>query len=446
MLSDHGGFDIFGEVSAALLRDIVSDRLPTTLPSQPFATTTPSASGTVAFALDLVEVILGPSPNVRLEVDADLAVDLTDSPIGAIPTITATARLSVQAGLNVAGLAVRLAITDTTVPGAATLDFVGLDLLIDTARQQAMMAGEDPDVAADRALTEFRQAIDVSIQNAVARIPTEGFVVLTFPAALGAPLPATASLAIDASARTNTLRLGATFTGGTPGSFEIARGPSRLQAAEGALLIVPFATLLGRIARPLLDGRLGLSAGMGTFAPNHPFAWTGTATLTTTDVGNVNWTSVRGSTPSSTPGITVAASMAARFLEGAVNARASGNIAATVGVVRAGARLTLSLTLSPIVITQSQVDVEAWVYVAMVFGGGVFLTVALATADAVADGEMARRIEETALPALAPVTVALPPELPTTGPVGRVAMLEPEPRVFDMGLEATRDLIVTLRR
>jgi hypothetical protein len=168
------------------------------------------------------------------------------------------------------------------------------------------------------------------------------------------------------------------------------------------------AALLRDFVRPAMVSGFGLAPS--GFVPSDPFMWTGSASLALPGVGTAIITSMTAFVNEANQ-IVLTFSFNTRLVDGAISVSASISVPVDVVVTSRGGSLIATFTPAPATVNSSRVDVAAWVYVAIAFGGGLVLLGALALADAIADGAISGPLATAVNGAVAASTVPIP--LPT---------------------------------
>jgi hypothetical protein len=431
MIIDHGRFDILAELGPSLLLDILRIRIDLRAASTNISTPEISSAIDSSFSIEEVSFNLF-APQVFITLKNVLRLRPTAAPV--------TDYFILVADITPDGLNVVLNSDMTPIrffdPGIDIGSIPDVELIIaEIIAREGDAAGRS---ARDRIQREFNAARDEAARSLA---PIENLFLFDFPAMLNETAPPTTSLALGT--RNGSLRLGGHLGGRGGGSHERILNDNLLETArEVGLFIIPNATLLGDFLRPSVDARFSLS-GNGSFVPDHPLSWSGSSTLFPTDVGNLNLTAVRAST-SSPNRIVLDLSAGARLAGGAINIHVRMRAIMTLTATRDGSNLNLIPTLLPVEVIEARVDVEAWVYAAIAFGGGPYFLGVLAVADSIVDGELHRLLTGIINSSMLP-TIVLNFGIPIIPTPNRVVMLLAEPRILPSLVEPiTGDLLVTL--
>jgi hypothetical protein len=425
-IADHGGFDILIDVSPSLITRTIGRGLALPPISQPF--TTPEASGTATVQLTASDVRLQPGNIIVVELSlAGSRIEVTSAEgfptiPAALRTITLAGTVSIRDTLDASGLD---AVIDTTAnpgrgtPGiTVTLDrdaLLSSPLVVLLVARAFVLGGEEAAARTRETLVSTTTALlETQLRGVLGSVPIRQ-TLLSFPANLapGTGVPDTRP-PIVLSSPTGTLRIGTTL-GGAPGNMGLI-SRSNLGSGDGIAFIVSNACLLRDLVRPLLDRRFGLTAS-GTFLPSDPFLWTGRAPIAIPGVGTAFMTNLSVFVDE-LQRVVLAFSVTASFAEGGISVHASLRVPAAIAVASGAGGLVATFTPAPAVVTSSRVDVEAWVYIAIAFGGGPLLVAALAAADAIADGEIAGPLATAVNGAISAITIPIP--LPAGVPTLRV--------------------------
>lgn len=435
MVNDHGNFDLLAEIGTDLFLSLLRMTLEPRIMEVRPPTITISAGG---FTCDvdsefmLSAVTIDPtSPRAVITLQNNVTLILVEeSGVTAIRGITNS--FSVDAQISASGLDILFSSEMTPFSFFPTLvairDIPEIELkLAEIIAREGEAAGR---AARDRLQGELTSAIRRAALN-LGRPPIV-LVLWAFPASLNPTVPATTT-SLTVSTLNATLRLGVHLDGRTGGTGESIIN-NNLMRGESTLLIIRNATLLGDFVRPGVDAQLSLT-GNGIFEPSSPFLWAGSVTVLPTEVGNLNLTRVEGFTESPNR-IVLDLSLAARFFEGAVNARVRIRVKATLSLTPpAITGFVLTPTMLPIEVLEAWADAEPWVHVAIFFGATP-LAMALAIADSIVDGELARRIPGVVSGMISLTPVAITLGIPFFLPPLRLTMLPGD-------MPGTHDLLAT---